>query len=58
VQQSPVHGKIGSEGTSGRGATMLIHFHKQATTTPKVRAAIQASGDAGTALAERFGVSA
>ena len=35
---------------------MLIHLHKQATTTPKVRAAIQASGDAGTALAERFGV--
>jgi len=34
---------------------MLIHLHKQATTTPKVRAAIQASGDAGTALAERFG---
>jgi len=35
---------------------MLINLHKQATTTPKVRAAIQASGDAGTALAERFGV--
>jgi len=34
---------------------MLIHLHKQATTTPKVRAAIQASDDAGTALAERFG---
>jgi len=34
---------------------MLIHLHKQATTMPKVRAAIQASGDAGTALAERFG---
>ena len=37
---------------------MLIHLHKQATTTPKVRAAIQASGGAGTALAERFGVTA
>jgi len=37
---------------------MLIHLHKQATTTPKVRAAIQASDDAGTALAERFGVTA
>jgi transposase InsO family protein len=37
---------------------MLINLHKQATTTPKVRAAIQASGDAGTALAERFGVTA
>ncbi len=35
---------------------MLINLHKQATTTPKVRAAIQASDDAGTALAERFGV--
>ena len=34
---------------------MLIHLHKQATTTPKVRASIQASDDAGTALAERFG---
>ena len=47
---------MGSEGRSGRGATMLIHLHKQATTTPKVRAAIQASDDAGTVLAERFGV--
>ena len=35
---------------------MLIHLHKQATTTPKVRAAIQSSDDAGTVLAERFGV--
>ena len=35
---------------------MLIHLHKQATTTPKVRATIQASDDAGTVLAERFGV--
>jgi hypothetical protein len=34
---------------------MLIHLHKKATTTPKVRAAIQASDDAGMALAERFG---
>jgi transposase InsO family protein len=37
---------------------MLIHLHKQATTTPKVRAVIQASDDPGTALAERFGVTA
>ena len=37
---------------------MLIHLHKQATTTPKVRAAIQSSDDAGTVLAERFGVTA
>jgi len=35
---------------------MLIHLHKQATTTPKVRAAIQAGYDAGTVLAERYGV--
>tara|TARA_R110002124_G_C8951922_1_gene513378 strand:+ start:1350 stop:1487 length:138 start_codon:yes stop_codon:yes gene_type:complete len=30
---------------------MLIHLHKQATTTPKVRAAIQASGEPASALA-------
>ncbi len=35
---------------------MLIHLHKQATTTPKVRAAIQQSDEVGTVLAERFGV--
>ena len=35
---------------------MLIHLHSQATTTPGVRAAIQASDDAGTVFAERFGV--
>lgn len=34
---------------------MLIHLHKQATTTPKVRAAIQASGEPASALAARFG---
>ena len=34
---------------------MLIHLHKQATTTPKVRAAIQASVKPASALAERFG---
>jgi len=34
---------------------MLIHLHKQATTTPKVRAAIQASGEPASVLAERFG---
>ena len=34
---------------------MLIHLHKQATTTPKVRAAIQASTEPASALAERFG---
>ena len=35
---------------------MLIHLHKQATTTPKVRAAIQASAEAAPVLAERFGI--
>ena len=34
---------------------MLIHLHKQATTTPKVRAAIQASTEPASALAARFG---
>ena len=34
---------------------MLIHLHKQATTTPKVRAAIQASVEPASVLAERFG---
>lgn len=34
---------------------MLIHLHKQATTTPKARAAIQASDAPASALAERFG---
>jgi transposase InsO family protein len=34
---------------------MLIHLHKQATTTPKVRAAIQASDAPASHLAERFG---
>lgn len=34
---------------------MLIHLHKQATTTPKVRAAIQASDEPASTLADRFG---
>ena len=34
---------------------MLIHLHKQATTTPKVRAAIEASDAPASVLAERFG---
>ena len=34
---------------------MLIHLHSQATTTPKVRAAIQASDAPASVLAERFG---
>ena len=40
---------------SGWGASMLIRLHKQATTTPKVRAAIQASDAPASVLAERFG---
>jgi transposase-like protein len=34
---------------------VLIHLHKQATTTPKVRAAIQASVEPASTLAARFG---
>jgi hypothetical protein len=34
---------------------MLIHLHKQATTTPKVRAAIRARREPASVLAERFG---
>ncbi len=34
---------------------MLIHLHQQATTTPKVQAAIQASAEPASVLAERFG---
>jgi transposase-like protein len=34
---------------------MLISLHKQATTTPKVRAAIQQSGEPAWVLADRFG---
>jgi hypothetical protein len=41
------------QGNFGTGATMLIHLHKQATTTPKLRAAIQASDEAGTASVKK-----
>jgi hypothetical protein len=34
---------------------MLIHLHSQATTTPKVRSAIQASDEPASVLAERYG---
>ena len=34
---------------------MLIRLHKQATTTPKLRAAIQASDAPASVLAERYG---
>jgi len=36
---------------------MLISLHKQATTTPKVRAAIQASTEPAWMMAERYGIS-
>jgi hypothetical protein len=36
---------------------MLISLHKQATTTPKVRAAIQASDEPAWVVAERYGIS-
>ncbi len=35
---------------------MLIHLHRQATTTPKIRAAIQASTEPAPFLAEPFGI--
>ncbi len=34
---------------------MLIQLHSQATTTPKIRAKIQASDEPAWVLAERFG---
>ena len=37
---------------------MLISLHKQATTTPRVRAAIQASAEPAWVLAERYGTTA
>lgn len=36
---------------------MLISLHKQATTTPKIRAAIQASTEPARMVAERYGIS-
>jgi hypothetical protein len=36
---------------------MLISLHRQATTTPKVRAAIQASTEPAWKVAERYGIS-
>jgi hypothetical protein len=34
---------------------MQLHLHKQATTTPRVQAAIRASSEPASALAERYG---
>jgi hypothetical protein len=36
---------------------MLISLHKQATTTPKIRAAIQAGTEPAWMVAERYGIS-
>jgi len=36
---------------------MLIQLHKQATTTPKIRTAIQASDEPAWIVAERYGIS-
>ena len=36
---------------------MLISLHKQATTTPRIRAAIQAGDEPAWLVAERFGIS-
>ena len=36
---------------------MLISLHKQATTTPKIRAAVQASSEPAWLVAERYGIS-
>ena len=36
---------------------MLISLHNQATTTPKIRAAIQASSEPAWLVAERYGIS-
>ena len=49
------HGKISSARPLERSATILIHHHKQVTTTPKVRAAIQVSAEPASVLVERFG---
>ncbi len=50
-----VRGKIDPDGIAGRGLNMLISLHKQAPTTPRVRAAIQASTGPAWVLAERYG---
>jgi len=36
---------------------MLVRLHSQATTTPKIRAAIQASADPAWMVRERYGIS-
>jgi hypothetical protein len=49
------HGKVGLGGRLQGRRSMQIRLHKQATTTPKVRAAIQASDDPAWVLADRSG---
>ncbi|WP_299913109.1 hypothetical protein [uncultured Paracoccus sp.] len=49
----PFHGKIDPARGPGREPSMLISLHKQATTTPKIRAAIQASRESAWRIAER-----
>ncbi len=52
-----VRGTLDPERGSGRGAGLLISLHKQATTPPKVRAALQASDEPAWVLADRYGLS-
>jgi len=37
---------------------MLISLHKQATTTPRIRATVQATSEPAWMVAERYGISA
>jgi hypothetical protein len=46
---------VGSDRGAGRESDTLIKLHSQATTTPKVRAAIQASDEPASVLADRHG---
>jgi len=50
-------GKIGLGRRPGRRMRMLISLHKQATTTPKIRTAIQASDEPAWIVAECYGIS-
>lgn len=52
---SDFHSTLGSDGGVGRQSDMLIKLHSQATTTPKVRAAIQASDEPAWVLANTTG---
>jgi hypothetical protein len=52
----PFHSKIAPAGISGQGAGVLNSLHKQATTTPKIRAAIQAFSEPAWLVADRYGL--